>query len=421
LEVLIAIVGTLIGFGACYFLLTQKSFNESIRFRSENERLKDELEKIQLQEERLQTRIVDLSSLLSAKETEGKHLLEKLKEERKQLEAIQEKFAREFQHLANQILEEKSKKFTEQNKTNLSDLLNPLKERIVEFERKVEHNSKESSVQHAALKEQLFQLKDLNQKITKEAENLTKALKGDTKTQGNWGEFILESILEKSGLQKDREYFIQQSFSVEGKRFQPDVIIKLPEEKSIVIDSKVSLIAYEKYVSEDHEDKTLQAHLLSVRKHIKDLSEKKYQQIYGLDGLDFILMFIPIEPAFSLAIQADNELFNDAYGKNIVMVSPSTLIATLRTIANIWKHEYQNNNAIEIARQGGNLYDKFVEFCNDLIAIGNNLDRTRTTYDQAMKKLVDGKDNLVRKTERIKELGAKTSKEIDQRLLNRTN
>ena len=341
------------------------------------------------------------------------------------MESLQDKFQIQFKNLANEILEEKTKKFTDQNKINLSEILNPLKEKITEFEKKVESTNKESIERNSALKEQISGLKELNLQITKEAENLTKALKGESKTQGNWGEFILESILEKSGLTKGEQYDVQVSVTnQDGKRLQPDVIIKLPEQKNIIIDSKVSLNAYEKYVNSDEgRDKEIQLknHLISIRTHIKGLSEKNYQTMYEIGSLDFVLLFMPIEPAFSLAVQHDAELFNDAYDKNIVIVSPSTLIATLRTIASIWRQENQNRNAQEIARQGGQLYDKFVSFAEDLIKVGKNLNTTTESYQEAMKKLSDGKDNLIRKTERIKELGAKTSKNIDQRLLDRAN
>ncbi len=363
------------------------------------------------------------SNLLAAKTQELVNLNQKLEDQKSDIESLQEKFQIQFKNLANEILEEKTKKFTDQNKTNLKDILNPLKEKIGEFEKKVEETNKESIERNSALKEQISGLKDLNIKITKEAENLTKALKGESKTQGNWGEFILESILEKSGLVKGEQYEVQVSkTSEEGKRLQPDVIIKLPEQKNIIIDSKVSLTSYERYInSEDEREKALELknHLMSIRSHLKGLSDKNYQNIYEIGSLDFVLLFMPIEPAFSLAVQNDAELFNDAYDKNIVIVSPTTLIATLRTISSIWRQENQNRNALEIARQGGQLYDKFKSFTDDLIKVGENLKTTQKSYELAMNKLSEGKDNLIRKTERIKELGAKATKTLDQRLLDR--
>jgi DNA recombination protein RmuC len=366
---------------------------------------------------------LEFSNKLAAGEQDYKNLLEKLNSQKEEIQKLQEKFSVEFRNLANEILEEKSRKFTDQNKVNLNEILNPLKEKISEFEKKVEATNKESIDRNAALKEQIRGLKELNQKITRDAENLTRALKGESKTQGNWGEFILESILEKSGLVKGREYQVQESFSAGDSRLQPDVIINLPDDKNIIIDSKLSLVAYERYISSEEDNdrqQNLKEHISSVRKHVKDLSGKNYQQLYDVSGLDFVLLFMPVEPAFGLAIQYDDQLFMDAYEKNIVIVSPSTLIATLRTIASIWRQEYQNRNAIEIARQSGSLYDKFKSFTDDLIKVGDSIGTTRKSYEQAMNKLTDGKDNLIRKTERLKELGAKASKSIDQRLLDRS-
>ncbi|MGB5528873.1 MAG: DNA recombination protein RmuC, partial [Ignavibacteriaceae bacterium] len=251
-----------------------------------------------------------------------------------------------------------------------------------------------------------------------------KALKGDTKTQGDWGEIQLERILERSGLRKGEEYSIQESFTTEEGRKRPDVIVNLPEEKKIIIDSKVSLVSYERLVSADDDEQRsihIKAFIDSVKKHIKELSEKNYQSIFDHDSLDFVLMFIPIEPAFSVAIQYGENLYVDAYDKNIIIVSPSTLLATLRTIANIWKQEYQNKNVIEIAKQSGALYDKFVAFTEDLISVGNRLDQAKGSYVDAMKKLSEGRDNLVNKAEKIRKLGAKTSKSLPQNILNRSD
>jgi DNA recombination protein RmuC len=387
-------------------------------------RVEEELEdaKLKLEEERRIS--LEINKKLTQKETEYQNLEEKLSEQKLELNKINERFSLEFKNLANEIFEEKSKKFTDQNKTNLSELLLPLKERIGDFQKKIEDTNKESLERNASLVQHIKNLSDLNKQITKEAENLTKALKGDNKAQGNWGEVILERILEKSGLQKDREYFTQVSeVSEEGKRYQPDVVVKLPEEKSIIIDSKVSLISYERYVnaeSEEEQAQNLKLHINSIRAHIKSLGDKNYQNLYDLKGLDFVLLFIPIEPAFTLAMQYDNELFNDAYAKNIVVVSPSTLIATLRTISSIWKQEYQNKNVMEIARQSGALYDKFVGFVDDLKNIGRHIESSQKVYRDSMKKLYEGSGNLVRRAENIKKLGAKTSKQLDQQLLDRS-
>jgi len=376
-------------------------------------------DKLQLERQRVE----DLNRTLSTTEANYKNLEERLDERKKEVAELQDKFTKEFENLANKILEDKSKKFTDLNKTNLTDLLNPLKEKISDFEKKVELSHKDSIDRHSALREQIINLKELNQQITKEAGNLTKALKGDSKAQGNWGEYILESILEKSGLVKGREYLVQESITTDdGKRLQPDVVIKLPENKNIIIDSKVSLVAYERFVSSAEEDTTayLKQHILSLRQHIKGLSEKNYQTLYSIGSLDFVLLFVPIEPAFSTAAQHDREIFNDAFEKNIVIVSPSTLIATLRTIASIWKQEQQNKNTVEIARQATALYEKFKGFTDDLIELGNQLRRTQNSYEGAMNKLSTGTGNLVKRVEEFKKLGIKPSKNIDQRLLDRS-
>lgn len=429
MEIIWLLSGIVIGGAAVWFIAKFKFASESqtagAALGVEQERVAalqrdSDILKKELSLER--EKVITLNNKVSSTEADYRNLQEKLRDQKQELEKLQEKFSTEFKNLANEIFEEKSRKFTDQNKINIGELLNPLKERIQEFEKKVEINSKESLEQSTALREQLKGLRELNQQMSREAENLTKALKGDTKAQGNWGEFILESILEKSGLEKGREYFVQESFTnEEGRRLQPDVIVSLPENKNIIIDSKVTLIAYERYANAEHDEKTinLKAHLLAVRNHIKGLSEKNYQNLHGVEGLDFVLMFIPIEPAFSLAVQADVDLFNDAYERNIVIVSPSTLIATLRTISNIWKNEYQSRNALEIARQGGDLYDKFVAFTEDLVKVGTSLDSTQRVYKEAMKKLYEGKGNLINRAKRIKELGAKTSKSIDQKLIDR--
>jgi DNA recombination protein RmuC len=372
-----------------------------------------------------QTQELQLSTQLAKLETINNHLANQLTEQKQEVNKIEEKLSTQFKNLANDLLEEKSKKFTNQNKENLEAILKPLGERIQAFEKQIEQTNKEELERSVALRTEITRLYTLNMQITKEAENLARAIKGDTKTQGNWGEFILESILEKSGLIKDREYIIQASFvTEEGKRYQPDVIIKLPTEKHLIVDAKVSLINYEQFFNTEQDEERVQQlkkHLLSVRRHINSLSEKNYQTEYSLQGLDFVIMFIPIEPAFSLVVQHDHGILSEAYEKNIIIVSPSTLIATLRTISNIWKQEYQNQNALEIAQQSGALYDKFVGFIEDLKQVGKQLDTTQKSYVEAMKKLYDGKGNLVKRVERIKSLGARATKAIDQQLLDRAD
>jgi DNA recombination protein RmuC len=350
------------------------------------------------------------------------NLLKKLEEQKASIETLQDRFRIEFKNLANEILEEKTQKFTEQNRTKLDEILKPLGEKIRDFEKKVEETYDKESKQRFSLEREIKNLTDLNQQISKEASNLTNALKGQAKTRGNWGEIILESILEKSGLTLDREFFIQQSYTNEqGKRLQPDVIVAYPGERNVVIDSKVSLVAYERYASaetKDEQDIAAREHLQSVKNHITDLSSKNYQDIYALKSLDFVMLFMPIEPAYMLAMQYDPNLWNWAYDRRILLISPTNLIAALRMIANLWRVEYQNKNAMEIARQSGDMYDKFTAFLEDLQDIGNKIDATRRSWDASMNKLSTGKGNLIRRIENIKALGAKAGKEIPKSLLN---
>lgn len=434
MEIIWLLSGTLLGV-IIGWLVAKTKFNQPDE---EKEQLKNQLQiaeerhKMLLQEiqdlkpalSQEREKGLELSNQLTAVQTEHKNLQQKLADQKLEMEKLNERFSIEFKNLANEILEEKSKKFTEQNKVNLTEILSPLRERIGEFQKKVEESNKEDAERNASLVQQIKHLSDLNKQITKEAENLTKALKGDSKTQGNWGEVILERILEKSGLEKGREYETQVSeVGEDGRRYQPDVVVKLPDNKHIIIDSKVSLTSYERYVSGESEEEKLthlKAHITSIKNHVKGLGDKNYQNLYGFEGLDFVLLFIPVEPAFTLAVQHDPELFNEAYSKNIVIVSPTTLIATLRTISSIWKQEYQNKNAIEIASQSGALYDKFQLFTEDLINIGKHLAGTQKAYQDSMKKLSEGNGNLVRRAEKLKKLGAKASKQIDNRLIDRS-
>jgi DNA recombination protein RmuC len=424
MEIIYLIIGLLIGAIAVWFIASSKLKGEAGRIEERStllEKEKSSLENI-LNSER--QKVIDLNSKLSALQSDYSNLQTRLVEQKSEVEELQQKFTKEFENLANRIFEEKGNKFTEQNKEKLNEILNPLRDKISDFEKKVEETNKESIRGHASLREQLSMLKDMNQQITQEAKNLTEALKGQSKTQGNWGEFILESILEKSGLVKGREYVVQESLTSEsGKRFQPDVIIKLPENKSIVIDSKVSLVAYEKFISSDDEHQkqlALREHINSIRSHIKNLSSKNYQNLYQLESLDFVLMFMPVEPAFALAVQNDQTIFNDAFEMNIVIVSPSTLLATLRTISSIWRQEKQNRNALEIAKQSGDMLDKFTAFVEDLLTVGKGLISVKDNYDKAMNKLTDGRGNLISRAEKIKELGAKTSKSLPPAILNRS-
>ena len=363
-----------------------------------------------------------LAIQLSKKESDMEHLFQKNREQKEEVEQLQQKFTKEFENLANKILDEKSAKFTLQNKENIKTILHPLQEKIQLFERKVEDSQKESISMHAALKEQLLHLQHQNIKISQEAENLTKALKGDSKTQGNWGELVLERILEKSGLEKGIAYEVQQSFQREdGSRTLPDVVIHLPDNKKMIIDAKVSLTAYERYINAEDEEKELhlKAHIHSIKRHVEQLSEKKYEDLYEMESPDFILMFVPIEPAFAIAANSDNTLYNNAFEKNIVIVTPSILLATLRTVDTMWTNKKKQENAFEIARQAGALYDKFEGFVSDLIGVGKKMDHAKEEYQNAMNKLTEGKGNLIRRVENLKKLGITTKKALPEAVLKR--
>jgi len=367
--------------------------------------------------------ILNLNRQVASFSTENKRLLEDLQSKQSDLKETEEKLRTAFKNLANEILEEKTQKFTEQNRTKLDEILKPLGEKILSFEKKVDEAYHKESNERFSLVNEIKRLAELNQQISQEASNLTQALKGQAKTQGNWGEIILESILEKSGLVKDREYFVQQSYTnAEGKRFQPDVVISYPGERSVIIDSKVSLNAYERYASseiKEEQEIAIREHLQAIRNHVNDLSSKNYQDIYQIKSLDFVMMFLPIEPAYMLAVQNDPNLWNFAYERRILLISPTNLIASLKMIANLWRVEYQNKNAIEIARQSGELFDKFKGFVDDLEDIGKKINATRGSYDDAMNKLSTGKGNLIRRAEKLRELGVKPEKKLPQILLDR--
>ena len=383
-----------------------------------NERQNSEIKDLQNDKNQL----IGLKSQLAAQNESLQQLLDSQKEE---IVKIQEEAKLQFENLANKILEEKTLKFTEQNQQNLKNILNPLQEKITDFEKKVENTHKESIDYHAALRQQILGLKEMNLQMSKETLNLTKALKGDSKIQGNWGELVLERVLEKSGLEKGREYEIQKSFTTEeGNRVQPDVIINLPDGKKMIVDSKVSLTAYEKYINEeDDEQKSsfLKEHVNSLKRHVEQLGSKNYQHLYQMESPDFVLLFIPIEPAFAIALNEDTQLYNKAFEKNIVIVTPSTLLATLRTIDSMWTNQKQQENAYEIARQAGALYDKFDGFVTDLVKIGKKMDEAKTEYEGAMNKLVDGKGNLITSVQKLKIMGAKAKKSLPDAILNRAN
>lgn len=346
---------------------------------------------------------------------------EKLAEQKADIEQTRSHFQKEFENIAEKLLKEKSREFTDVNRLSIDTILNPLKENIKAFEAKVDKVYSTEAAERHVLRGEISKLMDLNKLISTEAANLTKALKGDNKKQGNWGEVILEKVLERSGLVRDREYRIQASLNhADGNRLQPDVIIDLPDEKHLIIDSKVSLIAYERLVNcETEEERRLfsKAHVESIRGHVQGLSSKNYHDLYQVNSPDFVLLFVPIESSFSFAVQLDADLFADAWDKRVVIVSPSTLLATLRTIASIWKQERQNRNVLEIARLSGEMYDKFVGFVGDMEGIGKNIKQSQDSYDKALNKLVDGRGNLTVTAEKIKKLGAKANKQIDGRYI----
>ncbi len=444
-EAIIAILSIILGSAAGFFIskqlgkvksdaekgslqthithLEQQQNNLKEQWKLQLQQLQNQLEEAKTTTQQLRYDKEALAIQLSKKESDFQHLHEQSVAQKQELEKLQEKFTKEFENLANKILEEKSSKFTAQNQENIKNILGPLQEKIQLFEKKVDYSNEESLKRHYSMTEQLKHLKELNQQITKEASNLTKALKGDTKMQGNWGELVLERVLEKSGLEKGSEYTVQNSFTTEeGKRVLPDVIIHLPDNKKMIVDSKVSLIAYERYVNEEDETQKpsiLKEHLLSVRKHVEQLSAKNYHDLYQMDSPDFVLLFIPLEPAFAAASQLDSHLYSWAFEKNIVIVTPSTLLATLRTIDTMWQNEKQHRNAMEIALQAGRLYDQFKNLLDDFEKVGKQLQTVQNSYNTTLVKL-NGKGNLIGKVEKLKKLGAKANKQIDSKWQNTT-
>ncbi|WP_119792728.1 DNA recombination protein RmuC [Flavobacterium anhuiense] len=393
------------------------------QFENEKSNFQKQLQFNISEKENIRTEKDSLAIQLSKKEVDFENLWERHKEQKSEINELQEKFTKEFENLANKILEEKSAKFTEQNTVNMKNILTPLQDKIQIFEQKVEQTHKESIDYHAALRQQIIGLSEMNAQMSKETLNLTKALKGDSKMQGNWGELVLERVLEKSGLEKGREYEVQQSFTnSEGNRVFPDVVINLPDGKKMIVDSKVSLAAYEKWVNEESEllkIEFLKEHVISIKRHVEQLGSKNYHDLYQMESPDFVLLFIPMEPAFAIALNEDPTLYTKAFDRNIVIVTPSTLLATLRTIDSMWTNQKQQENALEIARQAGALYDKFEGFVTDLVRIGNKIKDTKAEYESAMNKLVDGKGNLISSVERLKKMGAKAKKSLPENIIAR--
>ena len=369
--------------------------------------------------------IIDLKSELSAKEERIKILNEKIKEAQETKEEIEERLTKEFENLAHKILDLNSEKFKKQNKEQIDTLLSPLSEQIEKFKKKVEDTNEKGVERNAMLMQKIISLESLNNKLSQDALNLANALKGDSKTQGDWGESRLELLLEKSGLTNGVHFSTQAAYKDdEGKLKKPDFIINLPENKHLIIDSKVSLTAYvEYYNAEDEltEQQAIKRHLDSIKRHYMELSEKDYPNLYGINTPDHVLMFVPNEPALMLALNEDKNLYLNALEKNIVLVSASTLLATLSTVASIWKQEDQKRNALEIAKEGGLLYDKFEGFVQDLIKVGKSLKSSKDSYEDAMNKLTEGRGNIIKKIENLKDLGAKTKKSLPQNIIDRAN
>ncbi|MEZ4925613.1 MAG: DNA recombination protein RmuC [Saprospiraceae bacterium] len=366
-------------------------------------------------------------SQLAAKEQQVFHLDQSLSQQKGELEKMEQRFKTEFENIANRLLEEKSLRFTEQNAKNMQSVLLPLREKIKEFEENIDRKFLEETREKTTLKEEIKQLHNLNQQLSVDAHNLATALKGQSKVQGDWGEMQLETLLEKSGLQKGIHFLSQATFrDEEGAAKRPDFVIQLPDDKQLIIDSKVSLSAYERYFNAEdtnQRDQHLKAHVASIRSHVDNLSKTNYQTLYQINSPDYLLLFVPLDSALSTASQADPQLFHDALERNIVLVSTSTLLATMRTVAHLWKQEKQSRSVLEIARQSGLLYDKFVAFVEDLRTIGNRLDNARTAYDDAMNKLVNASrpgDTLVGKAQKIKELGARATKQLPQEIIDQT-
>ena len=368
-------------------------------------------------------RLIESEQQLNALNAQVATLTMQLTQERNQsneklalLQSAREELTHQFKNLANDILEEKSKRFSEQNQQSLGQLLDPLKTKLQEFQGKVEQVYVQEGKDRSALAEQVRQLMELNKTVSQEANNLTKALKGSNKTQGNWGELVLERVLESSGLRKGEEYDVQESHTLDdGRRLQPDVVVHLPDDRHLVIDAKATLVAYEDYANAEddkHRDAALKRHLDAVRSHIKGLSDKNYQDLYGLKSLDFVLMFVPIEPAFMLAVTHDRELYMDAWNKNVLLVSPSTLLFVVRTVANLWRQEAQTRNAQDIAKRGAELYDKLAGFVEDMESLGTRLNQAQKDYDGAINKLATGRGNVIRQAEMLKKLGVKPSKSL---------
>ncbi|MCB9184819.1 MAG: DNA recombination protein RmuC [Flavobacteriales bacterium] len=368
--------------------------------------------------------VVTLNRSLAAEEERSRALENRLQEQKAELEQLQARMTTEFENIANRLLSERGKALNEQQQERLGSILKPLQERIRDFEEKVQKAYEEEGRQRFALKSEVMRLVEQNQRLSQEANDLTRALKGDAQAQGAWGEMILERVLESSGLVRGQEYTMQESTTLaDGSRLRPDAVVMLPEDKHLIIDSKVSLVHYERFAAttdEAERERLLRLHVESLRAHAKGLSDKDYNQLYGVRSVDFVLMFVPVEPAFLLALRERPEIFQEAYDRQVVMVTHSTLMATLRTVHGIWKNERIARNHLEIAERAGSLYEKFVGFTEDLGRIGKHVIDAKESYEKALGKLSEGPGNLVRQVEMLKKLGAKTNKGINEKLLARS-
>lgn len=430
MEIALTIIGLVAGAAGGWFVAhfrfaadKQKDSTAVLLEQEKNKQLLTQLEETRRALETERQKVIELNNNLAASEADYRNLEEKLVERKKELDSIQDRFTAEFKNLANEILEKNSAKFTDLNRNSMLDLLNPLREKILTFEKKVEEAYDKELRDKISLREEVKKLYELNNRISEEANNLTRALKGDTRKQGDWGEVILETVLERSGLTKDREYRKQViTTNAEGETIKPDYLVLLPDKRHIIIDSKVSLIAYESFVNTEDEEtrpKYLKAHLESMKNHVKLLSEKNYFSSLEFNTPDFVLMFVPIESSFSVALQADQELFNYAWERRIVIVSPTTLLATMRTVASMWKMDKQSQHAFQIAEESGKLYDKFKLFMDDMERVGKQINSTKSSYEEAMKKLTMGRGNLVSQAEKIREMGARNTRTIDDKITQR--
>lgn len=416
-QLIFLLVGLTTGIVFTWLIFRARERQTSESGRGLVETLQNELKDLKVQLADKERDILRLSTELASREANISNLGEKLENQKKEVMEVQERMQKEFRLMANEILTENSEKFSKANREKLDQILGPFNENLKDFRKKIEDTYEKESDQRRSLKEEVKRLAEMNLMIGEEAKALTRALKGDSKTQGNWGEMILEKILENSGLQKDREFFVQESYAAEdNRRVQPDVIVKYPGNRSIIIDSKVSLTAYERYVEAADEDKEseMKAHLLSIKNHIKELSAKNYQDLYDINTLDFVMMFLPVEPAYLLAMQAENSLWNFAYEKRILLISPTNLIAALKLIYSMWSQDKQTRNVMEIAAQGGALYDDFVLLAERMLKLGKRIDDTQQAYTDIIRKLKTGKGNLIGRVEKLNKLGARTRKSMPE-------